>query len=105
MISVLNKQKSLTYNYGKRSVHNVPPPPGPWALYRVEHGKCDFFFLFSFGFPGGSLAHKKVLPTRVRQLIKWTLNGVSQHVTFAPLNCITVTLAKHNLKLRILIKN
>ena len=52
------------------------------------------------GFPrapgggGGSLAHKCATRSRVHQLLKWTLNGVSHYVTFAPLNGVRP--AKHN---------
>ena len=38
---------------------------------------------------GGGHSLVNVLPTRVHQPIKWTLNGVSHHVTFTPLNGVT----------------
>ena len=33
---------------------------------------------------GGGHSHTSWLPTRVHQPLKWTLNGVSHHVTFTP---------------------
>ena len=36
---------------------------------------------------GGGRSHTSVLlPTQIHPLLKWTLNGISHHVTFAPLN-------------------
>ena len=38
---------------------------------------------------GGGHSHINVLPTRVHQPLKWTLNGILiHHVAFAPLNGI-----------------
>ena len=51
---------------------------------------------------GRGHSHTNVLPTRVHQLLKWTLNGVSHHVTFAPLK-MTPHLENINPKWRILI--
>ena len=50
---------------------------------------------------GGCHSHTNVLTTRVHHPLKWTLNGVSHHVSRAPLNGVIP--AKNNTKWRVLI--
>ena len=66
-------------------------------IYESIYFMYLFCYLESRG-GGGVTRTQIVLPTRVHHPIKWTLNGGSQHLKFATLNGVTVTLAIHLLE-------
>ena len=53
---------------------------------KILHGTPFFPLHFTHG---GSHSHTSLLSTCILPHLKWTLHGVSHHVTFAPLNSVT----------------